>query len=85
MIPGKEAYDLDKVRTNEGLAPFNGNHETPHPRKLVRETAKILKRGHRIYEVPISYDGREFDEGKKINWRDALVVIAALIRYRFTE
>jgi glycosyltransferase involved in cell wall biosynthesis len=48
-------------------------------------TAKILKRGHRIYEVPISYDGREFDEGKKINWRDAFTVIAALIRYRFTE
>lgn len=48
-------------------------------------TAKVLKRGHRIYEVPISYNGREFDEGKKINWRDGLVVIAALIRYRFTE
>ena len=44
MIPGKEAYDLDKVRTNEGLAPFNRNYETPHPRKLVRETAKILER-----------------------------------------
>lgn len=48
-------------------------------------TAKILKRGHRIYEVPIAYNGREFDEGKKINWRDAFVVIACLIRYRFTE
>ncbi len=48
-------------------------------------TAKILKRGHRIYEVPISYNGREFDEGKKINWHDAFVVIASLVRYRFTE
>ncbi|MHB8647085.1 MAG: glycosyltransferase family 2 protein [Thermomicrobiales bacterium] len=48
-------------------------------------TAKILKRGHRIYEVPIAYNGREFDEGKKINWRDAFVVIAALVRYRVTE
>ncbi len=48
-------------------------------------TAKILKRGHRIYEVPISYNGREFNEGKKLNWRDAFVVIASLIRYRFTE
>ncbi|MGI8854199.1 MAG: glycosyltransferase family 2 protein [Thermomicrobiales bacterium] len=48
-------------------------------------TAKILKRGHRIYEVPIAYNGREFDEGKKINWRDAFVVITCLIRYRFTE
>jgi glycosyltransferase involved in cell wall biosynthesis len=48
-------------------------------------TAKILKRGHRIYEVPISYNGREFEEGKKISWRDAFVVIGALLRYRITE
>jgi glycosyltransferase involved in cell wall biosynthesis len=48
-------------------------------------TAKILKRGHRIYEVPIAYNGREFNEGKKINWRDGFIVIAALVRYRFTE
>src|SRR4051812_28893073 len=48
-------------------------------------TAKILKRGHRIYEVPISYNGREFDEGKKISWRDAFVVIGALLRYRVAE
>jgi glycosyltransferase involved in cell wall biosynthesis len=48
-------------------------------------TAKILKRGHRIYEVPIAYNGREFDEGKKIDWRDAFVVIACLIRYRLSE
>lgn len=48
-------------------------------------TAKILKRGHRIYEVPISYNGREFWEGKKISWRDGFRVLAALFRYRFTE
>jgi glycosyltransferase involved in cell wall biosynthesis len=48
-------------------------------------TAKILKRGHRIYEVPIAYNGREFWEGKKISWRDGFRVLAALIRYRFTE
>lgn len=48
-------------------------------------TAKILKRGHRIYEVPIAYNGREFEEGKKINWRDAFAVITSLVRYRFTE
>ena len=46
-------------------------------------TAKILRRGHRIYEVPIAYNGREFWEGKKISWRDGLSVLAALIRYRF--
>ena len=48
-------------------------------------TAKILKRRHRIYEVPIAYNGREFWEGKKISWRDGFQVLAALIRYRFTE
>ncbi|MCP4543691.1 MAG: glycosyltransferase family 2 protein [Chloroflexi bacterium] len=46
-------------------------------------TAQILKRGYRIYEVPISYTGREFEEGKKISWRDGLVVLWTLIKYRF--
>ncbi len=48
-------------------------------------TAKILKRGYRIYEVPISYTGREFNEGKKINWRDGLTVAWTLLKYRFSE
>jgi glycosyltransferase involved in cell wall biosynthesis len=46
-------------------------------------TARILKMGNRIYEVPISYAGREFNEGKKISWRDGFVVLVALMRYRF--
>lgn len=48
-------------------------------------TAKILKRGYRIYEVPISYTGREYDEGKKISWRDGLTVMWTLLKYRFAE
>lgn len=48
-------------------------------------TAKILKRGHRIYEVPISYNGREWDEGKKISWRDGVIALWTLIYYRFTD
>jgi glycosyltransferase involved in cell wall biosynthesis len=48
-------------------------------------TAKILKRGYRIYEVPISYNGREWNEGKKISWRDGVIAMWTLIRYRFTE
>ena len=48
-------------------------------------TAKILKAGNRIYEVPISYTGREFWEGKKISWKDALVVVRSLIKYRFVD
>jgi len=46
-------------------------------------TARILKMGNRIYEVPISYAGREFNEGKKISWRDGFVVLFTLLRYRF--
>jgi glycosyltransferase involved in cell wall biosynthesis len=48
-------------------------------------TAKILKRGERIYEVPISYTGREFDEGKKITWRDGVTALATLVKYRFRD
>jgi glycosyltransferase involved in cell wall biosynthesis len=48
-------------------------------------TAKILKRGYRIYEVPISYTGREFDEGKKISWRDGLTVLWTLLKYRIVD
>jgi glycosyltransferase involved in cell wall biosynthesis len=47
-------------------------------------TAKVLRRGFRIYEVPISYAGRETTEGKKITWRDGIGALKALIRYRFT-
>jgi glycosyltransferase involved in cell wall biosynthesis len=48
-------------------------------------TAKVLRRGHRIYEVPISYAGREVDEGKKITWRDGFTALAALVRFRFSK
>ena len=48
-------------------------------------TAKVLKRGHRIFEVPISYYGREYDEGKKISWRDAPLAFWTLIKYRFVD
>jgi glycosyltransferase involved in cell wall biosynthesis len=45
-------------------------------------TAQILRMGNRIYEVPISYAGREYFEGKKITWRDGLVVLFVLLRSR---
>ena len=47
-------------------------------------TAQVLKLGYRIYEVPITYTGREFEEGKKIGWRDGLTVLWTLLKYRFT-
>jgi glycosyltransferase involved in cell wall biosynthesis len=46
-------------------------------------TAKILRMGVRIYEVPISYTGREMWEGKKISWKDGIAVVGTLVRYRF--
>jgi glycosyltransferase involved in cell wall biosynthesis len=48
-------------------------------------TAKVLKQGIRIYEVPISYNGREWDEGKKIKWHDAPKALWALVKYRFVD
>ncbi|RIK07960.1 MAG: glycosyl transferase [Acidobacteria bacterium] len=46
-------------------------------------TAKLLRKRVRIYEVPISYAGREFEEGKKITWRDGFSALWTLIKYRF--
>ena len=48
-------------------------------------TAKIFKRGYRVYEVPITYDGRGYEEGKKITWKDGIVAVWTLLKYRFTE
>ena len=48
-------------------------------------TAKILKRGYTIFEVPISYNGRAFHEGKKITWRDGITAMRTLIKYRFVD
>ncbi len=48
-------------------------------------TAKVLKRGYRIYEVPIYYAGRDYSEGKKITWRDGFAAIWALVRFRFID
>jgi glycosyltransferase involved in cell wall biosynthesis len=48
-------------------------------------TAKVLKRGYRIYEVPIYYAGRDYAEGKKITWRDGFAAIWALVRFRFGD
>ncbi len=48
-------------------------------------TAKIFKRHYRVYEVPITYDGRGYEEGKKITWRDGVVALWVLLKYRFVE
>jgi glycosyltransferase involved in cell wall biosynthesis len=48
-------------------------------------TAKIFKRGYRVYEVPILYAGRNYDEGKKITWTSGIEALWILIKYRFTD
>ena len=48
-------------------------------------TAKICKRRLRIYEVPISYSGRTYDEGKKITWKDGFSYLLCLLRYRVLD
>ena len=47
-------------------------------------TAKLLKRGYKITEVPISYKGRSYHEGKKITWKDGIATLWALVRFRYT-
>lgn len=48
-------------------------------------TAKIFKKDYRVYEIPISYYGRTYKEGKKITWKDGFAAFWALIKYRFTD
>jgi glycosyltransferase involved in cell wall biosynthesis len=48
-------------------------------------TAKLLKRGYRIKEVPIAYSYRRYSEGKKITWRDGIVAFLTAIKYRFVD
>ena len=48
-------------------------------------TAKLFRRGARVYEVPITYEGRDYSEGKKITWRDGFPALWTLIKYRFVD
>jgi glycosyltransferase involved in cell wall biosynthesis len=74
MEVGYKAFDGDLVRGIELVSnDFRFEPEI---------TAKILRRGARLYEVPISYYGRTYAEGKKITWRDGVIAVAALVRYR---
>jgi len=48
-------------------------------------TAKVARRGYRIYEVPISYYGRTYEEGKKIGWKDAVSALGTIVKHSFRE
>jgi glycosyltransferase involved in cell wall biosynthesis len=61
---------LDRIRLREKRFGFEPEF-----------TAKIAALGPRIYEVPVSYDGRSYAEGKKINWKDGLSALRCIIKY----
>jgi glycosyltransferase involved in cell wall biosynthesis len=48
-------------------------------------TAKVFKRGYKVYEVPISYNGRGYEDGKKITWKDGIAALWFLLKFRFTD
>jgi glycosyltransferase involved in cell wall biosynthesis len=48
-------------------------------------TAKVAKNNFRIYEVPISYNGRDYSEGKKITWKDGVAAIWYIFKFRITN
>ncbi|MFH1905585.1 MAG: glycosyltransferase family 2 protein [bacterium] len=48
-------------------------------------TAKIFRQNYRVYEIPISYYGRDYSEGKKVCWKDGFSAIWTLIKYRFVS
>ena len=73
-------YKLFTREALEGIE-LKSNHFEIEP----EVTAKILKKRIRIFEVPISYAGREMDEGKKITWRDGIPALWTLIKYRFVD
>lgn len=73
-------YKLFTRESLEGIE-LKSNHFEIEP----EVTAKILKKRIRIYEVPISYTGREMEEGKKITWRDGFPALWTLVKYRFVD
>lgn len=48
-------------------------------------TAKLFKRGRKVFEIPITYNGRTYDEGKKIRAKDGILAVLALLRFRFVD
>ncbi|KKU30738.1 MAG: Glycosyl transferase family 2 [candidate division WWE3 bacterium GW2011_GWA1_46_21] len=71
LLPGSFVRNL-KIESNR----FNFEPEI---------TAKILKSGLKLREVPISYKGRTHGEGKKITWKDGLSAVYTLIKFRFAD
>jgi glycosyltransferase involved in cell wall biosynthesis len=77
METGMKAFRRDKL----SALTLSANRFTFEP----EITVKAARAGWRIYEVPISYSGRTYLEGKKIGWRDALTAIVSVLYYRFFD
>lgn len=73
-------YKVFKKEVIEGIK-FNSNRFEIEP----EITSKILKRGYKILEIPISVNPRTHSEGKKIGWRDGFLALWSLIKYKFVE
>lgn len=77
METGMKAFQRDKLMTLK----LSADRFTFEP----EITAKAARARWRIYEVPISYSGRTYEEGKKIGWRDAIAAVAAILYYRLAD
>ena len=71
-----------KVFTAEALRalPLESNRFGIEPEVV----AKVARNRFRVYEVPISYNGRTYEEGKKITWRDGVAALWFILKYRFS-
>ena len=78
METGMKAFARDKLIAAPALS---ANRFTFEP----EITVKAARARWRIYEVPVSYSGRTYDEGKKIGWRDAITAICAIVYCRFID
>ena len=95
MALNQETWHL--VKGTQKIIGFVGGGTNPPsvPEEEVRKitaqleqtevSAKLIRRGLRIIEVPIEYRARSFVDGKKITWRDGVVALWVLLKYRFTE
>ena len=77
METGMKAFVREKLVTLK----LSANRFTFEP----EITAKAARARWRIYEVPVSYSGRTYEEGKKIGWRDAITAFTAILYYRFFD
>lgn len=73
-------YKVFRAKVIKGI-PIKSNRFDFEP----EITAKILKRGYKIQQVPINYIGRDYSEGKKITWKDGFSALWTLVKYRFVD